>query len=272
MTAFDGDTAAQPVPPLDEELPPVLNSIEASDKLLLCLDFDGTLAPIVDDPKAAEMPAETEQAIDRLASKQDIEVAIISGRSLASLRARVEPDVTLAGNHGLEIERGETEWVHPDVARHRDQLDQVCRTIEQRLIEQSGVFLENKGITATVHYRRAPAGTEQPLRETIQDVTSTVPGLVVTEGKCIFEIRPDVSWNKGNAVEKLLEESGTDLALYLGDDDTDEDAFRVLAGTNHIGIVVGKDKSAAAYRLDTVEAVQQLLETLAESDIGTETD
>lgn len=250
---------------LDEELAGI-------ERLLFCVDFDGTLAPIVDDPTEAAMTPDVEDALRQVVNRSSVDAAIVSGRSLSDLRTRVDiSPLILVGNHGLEIEWGDAEWHHPDVDAYRATLDEVCEALEQRFVGISGVFLENKGLTATIHYRRAPSDAEEQVRTIVEAEVSNVDDVIVSRGDQIFEIRPAIDWDKGKALGKLMDEIDADRTVYIGDDVTDEDAFRELAGTDHIGVTVGDEPSVAAYRLRHPAEVRRFLSHLAEVDLGTRT-
>jgi trehalose 6-phosphate phosphatase len=179
----------------------------------------------------------------------------------------------LVGNHGLEIEGPGLHYQHPNVWRLRPELDTLVQAITGDLEAVPGAWVEDKGLTLSVHFRGVPAAR-------VPEVTTHVrkragPGidaghLALRTGKAVLEIRPRVQWTKGEAVAWLLEQiclqspTPSRLAFYLGDDDTDEDAFRILASAG-VGIVVGSDRrgSAAHYYVESTEEVERLLTVLS---------
>ncbi|MFB6140397.1 MAG: trehalose-phosphatase [Halosimplex sp.] len=240
--------------------------------VVCCLDFDGTLAPIVDDPDAAAMPDPVRERVTDLADCAAVDLAVVSGRELADLRERVGVDgVAYAGNHGLELRYDGREVVNPRAERRRDAVDRVCESLEGRLAHVPGVEVENKSLTATVHVRRVPDGrvaeVDRTVRDTVEEVMATGPALEIRDGKAIREIRPAVDWDKGRAVERLVDEAPDDwLPLYVGDDTTDEDAFGALRDADgRLGVLVGERETAADYRLEDVRDVPDLLDLIAEA-------
>ncbi|MFC7154595.1 trehalose-phosphatase [Halomarina halobia] len=235
----------------------VADRLADAEGLLVCLDFDGTLAPIVPRPEEAAIPAATRKRIRALNALDGVQVAVVSGRALTDVRERVGLDgLVYAGNHGLELERGGDLTVHPLASASRPALRRACRAIHARLGTIPGCRVEDKGVTATVHYRDA-ADAAVPA---IEEVVSTVAGaesLRVTDGKAVFEIRPRIPWGKGRIVSLLAAEVGGGwLPIYVGDDTSDEDAFGVLADGVGIGVVVGSPSAtAAAARLDDPDDV-----------------
>jgi trehalose 6-phosphate phosphatase len=254
--------------PLLEHLPEIASALRAAPKILLFLDFDGTLAPIVDDPSLADMPAETREALVRLASNPRFLVAIISGRGLADLRTRVGlKNLIYAGNHGLEISGPGIEFIEPVAAERLKALGELSRHLRARLNDIRGVEVENKVLSASVHFRRAPAASLPEIRQAVDDaVVFEDNPFEITEGRKVLEIRPRVGWDKGNAVRWIQQASGHPeaLPLYIGDDSTDEDAF--LALPDGITISVGKARETSAqYFLERQESVPEFLLWLSRS-------
>jgi trehalose 6-phosphate phosphatase len=265
MTSVAEDSGDAPAL-LGNWLPILEDRLAGAERLALCLDFDGTVAPIVDDPAAASMPERTERALSALADRPRVDLAVVSGRALADLRERVPVEgCALAGNHGLEIDRGGDRWVHPEVADRRTALERAHEAVERRVDGIDGCHVEDKRVTATVHFRRADVGREtvEPLVEAALDGET---GLETTHGRQVIEIRPAVEWDKGAAVRELVDERAT--AIYVGDDTTDEDAFEALdeLPRGGVGVLVGCRPSAAEFRVHDVDSVRAFLEWLAEVD------
>jgi trehalose 6-phosphate phosphatase len=244
---------------------------DAAGMLLVGLDFDGTLAPIVPVPDDAAMPHATLSVLERLGRRADTRIAIVSGRSLADLRTRVPlAAVHFAGNHGLEISGPGVERMHPDAAAARPRLQQIAHELRTALPQLAGVIVEDKGVTLSVHYRMVHDDADaERVRSAVHDVAAG-DGVVLTEGKKVVEIRPDVDWHKGRAFaflrETLEQEHGRAPAIFIGDDRTDEDAFRTLGDTD-CSIVVGNPPphpSIAQCCLHDTAAVAEFLHRLAE--------
>ncbi|HEX2077707.1 MAG TPA: trehalose-phosphatase [Longimicrobium sp.] len=244
-----------------------------SGHLVLLLDFDGTLAPIVDRPEMAAMPRRTRAALDRLMAMDGVTVAVVSGRGLADVRERAAiPGIAYAGNHGMEIEGAGLHRIHPEAAAARPELEAVAAVIEPALEGIDGAFLEDKGLTLSIHYRMAPDHAEE-VREIVLEAVGGRAGLEVMPGKMIVEVRPRVEWHKGKAVLFLLDQVRPPKdapVLYLGDDRTDEDAFRALEswGPSAEGILIAEsppaESAATAWLRDPAE-VGALFEALADA-------
>jgi trehalose 6-phosphate phosphatase len=232
--------------PLFEHLAEVAGEIGAARHLLLGLDFDGTLAPIVSRPKDAAMPEETRSLLQCLATRPDMTVAIVSGRALRDLARRMDSHVILAGNHGLEIGGRGLNFQHEQAERHRVMLHWMCGQLSRALSRIPGAWVEEKGLTASVHFRSAEESRKDEIALIVSGIAETdCDGFEVRKGNQVLEILPRVTWNKGSAVRWILEQlQGESTALcYLGDDVTDEDVFGTLDG---ITIRVGKHAPTAA--------------------------
>lgn len=242
----------------------------AAGLLLIGLDFDGTLAPIVPHPDDAALPAATRQVLVALTRRPDTRVALVSGRSLADLRQRVDVATAhYAGNHGMEIEGPGVARVHDGAAAARPVLAGIARQLAADLGDVDGVVVEDKGLTLSIHYRRVAAGAEQArVRQHVLDHCRGMAGVRVTEGRKVVEVRPDVDWHKGRALrflrDTLLVGHPGAPTLFIGDDRTDEDAFREV-GDDGCAIFVGQPPadSAAHAALPAVPDVARFLQRLA---------
>jgi trehalose 6-phosphate phosphatase len=217
-----------------ERVPGWTNAWRRTGRLVLLLDFDGTLAPIVDRPELAAMPEPTRHALERMMARTGVEVAVVSGRGMADARERAAiPGIAYAGNHGMEIRGPGIERIHPEAAAARPVLERAAGELRETLEGIPGAFVEDKELTLSVHFRLAPRDRLDELHAIVRRVVDPLDGVHLTEGKQVIEVRPNVDWNKGKAVLFLLEQMrpppGAPI-LYFGDDRTDEDAFRALAG------------------------------------------
>jgi trehalose 6-phosphate phosphatase len=253
---------------LFDRLPEIAAKVEAASALLVFLDFDGTLAPVVDDPVMASIPPQTLQALASLAALEKVSLAIISGRALQDLKTRVGmPGLIYAGNHGLEISGPGIYFIQPDAAKRVQALSELVLDLQIRLEHIPGVQVENKVLSASVHYRRAPAAKLREIHQAINAVVSGSGGMFqMSPGLQVYEIRPRVSWHKGKAVSWIKEALAkrNALAMYVGDDVTDEDAFLVLP--EGITVNVGSArKTSARYYLEDQGSLQRFLGWLIES-------
>jgi len=238
---------------------------------LLLLDFDGTLAPMAARPDLAELPAATAGILRELAGL--CTMAVISGRALEDVRRRVGlKGIHYAGNHGLDIDGPGLRWRHASAGAAGHALDAATRDVAAATGDIEGVLLEHKGLGLSVHFRLTPPAQQQAVVQAVTAAAANQPALAVRRGKCVIELYPEVNWHKGDAVRVLrqaLDPRHTLLPLYLGDDRTDEDVFRVLASGQAqfrgVGIVVADAPrpTAAQYHLPTPEAVTGFLHDLA---------
>jgi trehalose-phosphatase len=233
--------------------------------LLVCLDFDGTLTPIVANPADAFLDPKTHDVVAKLAGHEHVTVAIVSGRTRSDLLARIElPGLIYAGNHGLEISGPGFVFIEPTAAACRDELHKLATELNNRLSGILNVFVEDKGLTISVHDRRVPAEHLDEVRRLVHaTLANSRHPFQLTPGDRIYDIRPRVAWDKGVAVSWIRKQMGQSnaLAVYLGDDATDEDAFAGLR--DEITIKVGPNgETVAHYRLESCEDVQQFLRWL----------
>jgi trehalose-phosphatase len=244
--------------------PELLLREAAGRRLALFLDYDGTLTPIVERPEDAVLAAPMREALRRVA--QRCAVAIVSGRDLEDVRARVGIEgLSYAGCHGFEIAGPRGSRVHAAAAAAAPQLGAAADMVAHDTRGLPGVQLERKRFTLAVHYRRARESDVHAVREAVARAQARHPALRVTEGKKVLELQPDVDWDKGRAVLWLIDTLQLQGALpvYIGDDVTDEDAFRALAGRG-VGIAVQEAPrpTAARYVLPDPDAVRELLSAL----------
>ena len=189
-------------------------------------DIDGTLAPIVPTPDMSEVPEEIKDLL-RQSSERFLLVAGISGRkSEEALDLIGLEDVVYFGNHGFEILRdGEVEMI-PEALPYLEKVQELESLAREELVSQ-GAFVEEKGITASIHYRNAPPEVGEKCVEFARREGERL-GLRITVGRGVVEARPPIRADKGTAVRTLVEEYSPERAMFLGDDTTDLDAFREL--------------------------------------------
>ena len=255
---------------LGEALTEAVTTRLATPALVLMLDVDGTLAPIASRPEEATVPPETRRAIAALAARPGVHVALVSGRAAADARRMVGvSNLWAIGNHGAETigPDGEAD-VDPQVARYETTIAQASRKLSSLVAAVPGVLLEDKRWTLSVHYRLADAAVVPRLRGVVESVAGGL-GLRLIDGKAIFEVRPPVHVNKGTAVLALARRLGPADAghLFIGDDVTDEDAFRLLRVQmpNAVTVKVGDPKTTAAeFAVRDPAAVRELLDVLLE--------
>ena len=241
--------------------------------LSVFLDYDGTLSAIVADYRDATIPEDTSSAVARLA--QRCPVAVISGRDLADVRARVGLDgVIYAGSHGFDIAGPDGLEERPEEAEgFLRPIEQAASDLREALSGIEGADVERKTFSVAVHYRRAAETAVSAIEDAVDRIVGRHEALRKGRGKKVFEIQPRADWDKGRAVAWLLAHTrlgdGDALPIYLGDDLTDEDAFSALGGAG-LCIAVRGDRRAtlADYALADPEDVRRFVEWLAGPDMG----
>ncbi len=236
--------------------------------VLLGLDYDGTLTPIVEEPSTALLPAPMREAIEALTQRKDVAVALVSGRSLGDLQALVGmPGIIYAGNHGMEVSGPGISFIEPGAKAASQELHVLGQNLADKLLHIEGTMVEDKGLTLSIHHRRvAPVDGEEVWHAVCDAVAPYGERFHVTLGNKVYEVRPLLLWNKGSALGWIKGQIGTPdtLTIYIGDDTTDEDAFRAL-GQDAVTIRVGDNvQTAAQYLVPEPATVQVFLRWLDE--------
>jgi trehalose-phosphatase len=246
----------------------IASRIAEAPAVAVILDYDGTITPIVSQPDLAILADSTRNLLRDLASADHTDVAIVSGRALEDVASKVGLDLIYAGNHGLEIQCKGTRFKEPTAASYAPALQTIVAAMHERLDGVEGVLVENKGLTASVHFRKAAPDAEATIRYLAEQAVRTDSGrFLLREGKKVIELRPTVAWNKGTAARWILDRlaPGT-LAVCLGDDVTDEDMFNALA--DGITISVGPNEDTAArYHVANVEEAVRFLSSVRDGQV-----
>ncbi|KAL5568325.1 hypothetical protein UlMin_024900, partial [Ulmus minor] len=218
-------------------------------RIVVFLDYDGTLSPIIDDPDRAFMSEEMRAAVREVAKY--FPTAIISGRSRDKVKEFVQlSNVYYAGSHGMDImaparplKASDANTTPPDnkgnevhfqpAQKFLPAIQEIVAILEEKTGKIQGAKIENNRFCVSIHYRKVRDEDFTMLEENVKSVLKNHPDFHLTWGKKVMEIRPSIEWNKGNALEYLLETLGLNnfsevLPLYIGDDRTDEDAFKVI--------------------------------------------
>jgi trehalose-phosphatase len=234
-------------------------------QLAVFLDYDGTLTPIVSHPEKAFLSDSTRQTLQALAMQAW--VAILSGRDLDDVRQRVDiATITYGGSHGFDIAgpRG----LRKEVAtQFLPKLDVAEKELGKQLAGIPGAHVDRKRFSIAAHYRKVSEGDLPKMEEAVSEIAARHRELRRMQGKKVYELLPDIDWDKGKAVLWLLETLGLERAkvrpIYIGDDRTDEDAFRAL-GRRGVGILVSEQprSTAARYALKNPAEVERFLREL----------
>lgn len=257
--------------------PGIKERLQKARGILLLSDFDGTLSPIAETPEAAFLPEPTRRLLEELTRQRGIKVGIISGRSLEDLKEKVNIyGLIYAGNHGFEIEGPGLRFKNPAAAEMRPFIRAAHHRLSQALGSVTGVRIEDKGVTLSIHYRQVQEGDVPYVKEAIQQALRgpiTMGMVKITTGKMVYEVRPAVEWDKGQAIRFLIKKYGEEgvagdlFPIYMGDDQTDEDGFRAVLNHSHgAAVYIGEPEveSAASYFLRSPDEVQIFLSLLAE--------
>ena len=236
-----------------------------SGRVAVFLDYDGTLTPIVSQPENAWLSDSMRQTLQELAAQTP--VAILSGRDLDDVRQRAGiDDIVYAGSHGFDI-AGPHGLRRQMATEFLPKLDTVENELHKRLDGISGALVERKRFSIAAHYRNVKEEDIPRVKRPIAEAAARHRELRRIDGKKVYELLPDIEWDKGKAVLWLLEALGLDRensrSIYIGDDVTDEDAFRALERRG-IGILVCEESqpTAARYSLGEPAEVERFLRLL----------
>ena len=249
--------------------PDLLDPARGQSHILLLLDFDGTLAEIAPRPEEAVLRPGNAVLLDALARHPKCTVGVISGRALADVSHRVGvPGLVYAGNHGLEIAGPGLQYLHPGAAAALPAIAPAAAELQTALADVPGAFVENKTLTLTVHYRLTPEEYRHAAASAFHAAARPLvaAGLCrVTAAKSALELRPAVDWDKGRALTLIRSRlAPRAYPIYIGDDATDEDAFRAAQAVGGAGVFVGPAgaETCARWRLDTPADVTAALANL----------
>ena len=247
---------------LSSELRNAIRHLAESSTLLVASDYDGTIAPIVSDPAQALPDRRAVVALRALAELPQTHVAIISGRSLENLAAFLPgiDGVHLVGSHGSEFDTGFAADISPS---KRALLDSIRQKLSKIADQAPGLTTEEKPASICLHFRNATREAAHAATEAVRNGPATEPGVHCMFGKMVIELAV-VEADKGNAVEYLRRRVGAARCVFIGDDVTDENAFRSLSGPD-VGIKVGEGETLASLRLPGQEDVARFLALLVEA-------
>ncbi|MDH3706344.1 MAG: trehalose-phosphatase, partial [Acidimicrobiia bacterium] len=238
-----------------------LRGLARTPVMLVACDYDGTLAPLVDNPDEAFPHRESIAALRALAAFPDTEVAVVSGRSLRDLAAlsRLPEEIHLVGSHGSEFDAGFLRELDRGQLELRKAITQELEGIAGH---HPGALVEKKPASVAFHYRQAAEGSADDIVAQILAGPATTPGVQVKHGKDVVELAV-IETDKGEALETLRRQVGAEAVIFMGDDVTDEDAFARLTGPD-VGIKIGPGDTKAGLRLDDTEDASRALALLCE--------
>lgn len=239
-------------------------------KYFLFLDYDGTLTPIVKRPGLAVLSKARRSLIKKIAKSPRFLVAVISGRMLSDLKRRVRvPGIYYAGNHGFEIQGPKIKMTHPKALQAKPLLREIKSKLQKEFGNIKGIIVEDKILTLSLHYRLVSAEDFKKIKKFFPRILKPylkTKKVRLTCGKKVFEIRPNIKWDKGQAVLWFIKKVGKGkkiIPVYIGDDSTDEDAFGVLKKWGTTFRVGKTKKTLARHCLKDVNQAYKFLELLA---------
>ncbi len=243
----------------------IAERITRAKKVIFFLDYDGTLTPIKKKPGLARLDRDTKTLLKKLAKRASSKVFIISGRSLKNVKNLIGvKSLYYIGNHGIELEGPHLKYINRSAKALKPFIQKSYKSLKKKL-RFKGVILESKTYTMSLHYRlvnpdKVPT-LKRVFKNTIKDLLKRGK-IKITEGKKVLELHPNIKWNKGDIVNWVLRrlKSKRALLICIGDDRTDEDAFKAL-GKRGISILVSKNrkKTFAQYRLNSPKEVVKFL-------------
>lgn len=236
---------------IDTALAVALRGAARRRRLLVASDYDGTLSPIVDDPSAAVPLERAVEALGTLAETPGVHAAIISGRSLETLRALAGAahSVTLVGDHGAQVAEADNT---DTAATITDALNRLAEAFD-------GAVVEPKPLGAAFHYRHVASAASDQAADAARQIGSRL-GARIIEGKMVVEIIIG-DGDKGSAIAQMRDRWSVDCVVFFGDDVTDEDVFSSLGGDD-VGVKVGPGDTSAGYRVDSPAHVAEALALL----------
>jgi len=236
-------------------------------KFAIFLDYDGTLTPIVENPADALLNSDTRKVVHDLSCKHD-KMAIVTGRSINTITKFVGLDnLYYAGSHGYDIRGPKNQEIKTVADDYLPDLKQFCEDITQKISQFGGSLVEDNVFSISVHHRNSSDEDRKLIEKAVDSVLANYPTLCKTHGKFVYEIRPEFDWNKGKAVRWMLDnlfKNDKLVPVYIGDDMTDEDAFKELrSDKSALCIFVRPPEldrpSAANFVLNSTEEVKTFL-------------
>lgn len=250
------------------------SAVFSASYVLLLSDYDGTLTPIVDRPQDALLSRGMRTKLRTLANHPSFSVGIISGRSLSEIKGMVGiKGIYYAGNHGLDIDGPDLSYINPQAREAQSIIKDISRKLIEKLLDIDGVIIEDKDLSLSVHYCLVEERQVKLVVDRFHQLTSPeidYGKIRIGSGKKVLEVRPPVDWHKGKATEKIVKKIEKVIGdkmkkyIYLGDDSTDENAFKVIRRLRGWSIFGGPADSSSKveYCLESVLEVETFLTRL----------
>jgi len=241
--------------------------------LFIFLDFDGTLTTIASTPNKCFLSAAVKKILQEIAGNYKVRLAFISGRRLKDLKARVGvKNAVYSGNHGLEVEGPSIAFKSFVLPGYQRNIVRIKHALKRKIAAVAGAWVEDKGLTISLHYRLAEKNDIPAVKNIFQETIAAycdAHSVKIRSGKMVFEVMPPIAWDKGKVVRWLCSQRSfvfhhhRGIPVYIGDDVTDEDAFRAISAKG-ITIFVGRPKKTRArYYVKDPGEVQKVLERIS---------
>ncbi|MCK4874651.1 MAG: trehalose-phosphatase, partial [Sulfurimonas sp.] len=238
-------------------------------EIVLFLDYDGTVTPIVSHPKDAHLCTEMKNILIKLSNQCTL--AVISGRGLNDIKSRVGiKGIYYSGSHGYEIEGPGIKMEYKPALKFVETFDALEIELTKLLAGVDGALVERKKFSIALHYRNVSSSEVDLVKKAADNAVIKYPKIRKSYGKKVYELQPDLQWDKGRAIEWLTDalhiKKKESKIFYIGDDITDEDAFRAIK-TYGIGVLVGSQArtTGAQYKLKNTDQTLRFLEILSSS-------
>ena len=247
------------------DLPDAIARLAATPRLLVALDFDGTVSPLVDNPSQSRVLPAARRAIDELETFHDTRVAFVSGRPMDGLVRVTEADdsALLIASHGVEVRLSSGAVDVGLSAEERSSLAALGERLQQIVAGVQGAKVEHKPVGLGLHTRNVPLDDAASAQAAARSAAAEIGGFIERDGKDILEFSVRDA-TKGDGLQVLRRHLDATGVLFAGDDVTDEDGFAVL-GPDDVGIKVGDGETQARYRVADPDAVAEVLTALAEA-------
>lgn len=249
-----------------DNLAEVERNIKSKEKILLGMDHDGSIAEIITTMQEARMTEQMREVLMILSKNPRICLAFVSGRMIDELKSVVKIDNAFyAGNHGFQIEGYGAEYTYKD-KKVIELIEKITKEVEKNYQNIDGIVIERKIYTTSFHFRNVPQNKQESVRTEILNTLNKHKNIRIVEGKKLFNIRPKIKRNKGVAIETIGNHFYKNnwrkhfTVIYIGDDNSDEDAFKIL-GDNDTGVVVNEnppENTYANYYAKNVKEIEEL--------------
>jgi trehalose 6-phosphate phosphatase len=226
--------------------------LRRSQSMMIACDFDGTLCPIAETPSDVHVAPNMLGVLRLIANSPSMKLAIVSGRAIEDVARRIPVDAVFAGNHGLQIRGGGIEYEHEHARQVRPQLERCCRELREILKPWSGAWIEDKHLSATVHFRAVDPREHEALRRAVRrSIAGRSRSIGLRAASKALELYPKIGWHKGDAVSYIKQQCGPfDTCVCLGDDYTDENMFEAAPGNINIRVGQNRPTKASLYLND----------------------